>query len=342
MSERLTNILGYLTLFAILAAIWVMFGEDPTRDQGARGERTFAGLEERINEVHTVTIRSKSETVTINKQDTAWHMMERGAYAVDTDKVRDMLRGIALSTRREPKTPNKARFERLGLGGEAVEVELHDDTDGLLLTFQMGRRKATRDGRSLTYVFQDRDTRSWLVTSLAETPTKPGWWLRRPLLSIDERRVSDVSIGGAWLTRKLDDPNFRVQGLRAGEKSVDYWLLRDPARVLSSMAFDDVRKLTNPLAEAQSTVEMTTYDGLKLNVALYHMDGGIWAMISASFDAAIQGEGKGGELKGAPADGAAEAQEIMKAVRGWAFKLSDENAAVLQRSRTDFLAPAAN
>jgi len=342
MSERLTNILGYLTLVAVLAAVWVMFGEDPTRDQGARGERTFVGLEERINEVHKVSIRGNGQTATIIKNGTDWQMNERDAYKVDPDKVRQMLRGIAFSNRREPKTADKTRFELLGLGREATEIELSDDTGGVLLSFQMGKRSATSDGRSLTYTYQSHDTRSWLVTALAETVADPGWWLKRPLLAIDERRVSDVIIGGAWLTRKLSDSNFRVQGARAGEKSVDYWLLSDPARVIAGMTFDDVRKLSNPLAEAQSKIELTTYDGLKLNVALYGLDGGLWAMITAEFDPALQGEGKGGELVGAPADGEAEVEQIMKAARGWIFKLNDSDAAVLQRVRADFLATNAN
>ena len=122
MSQRLTNILGFLTLFAILGAIWVMFGEDPTRDQGARGERTFAGLEERINEVAALEIKQGDITITIEKSGSEWHLKERGGYLVDSDKVRAVLRGIALSARREPKTANKSRYARLGLGDDALKI----------------------------------------------------------------------------------------------------------------------------------------------------------------------------------------------------------------------------
>lgn len=337
MSERLTNILGYLTLFAILGAIWVMFGEDPTREQGARGERTFDGLEARINEVATVDIRHGADTVTITRDGDVWRLKQRGGYVVEADKVRAFLRGVALSTRREPKTANKSRYERLGLGSDAFKIALKDDTDGLLLEFDMGKRKDTPDGRSLTYVSQDRDTRSWLVTDLAEVQVQAGWWLLKPALEISEKRFSDVTIGGAWLTRKLSDNNFTLQGLGSSQTAASYWVLGDPARVLSRLDFEDVRKLSNPLVEAKASVDFTTYDGLSLKVSLFDMDGGTWAQLTAEHDVELQAQGEAGTLPDAPADGAAEAAEIMASVRGWVFKLSDMDADILLRQRADFL-----
>lgn len=70
MSERLTNILGYLTLVAILAAIWVMFGEDPSREQGGRGEATFEGLSERINDAAGIAITQGKATTHLNRSVT--------------------------------------------------------------------------------------------------------------------------------------------------------------------------------------------------------------------------------------------------------------------------------
>jgi len=340
MSEKLTNVLGYLTLFAILGAIWVLFGEDPSREQGARGERTFAGLEERINEVASVEIKQGMQTATIVRKNDKWQMNERGGYAVELEKVRSMLRGAAFSVRREPKTTNTSRLVRLGLGSDAMHISLFDDTGGLIMNFDMGDRRAGPDGRSLTYVMQERDTRAWLVTNLSETKADPGWWLERPLLSLNPKRFSDVIIGGAWLTRKLGDQNFRLQGKRGHETAAAAWQLAEPARLVSEMGFADVRALANPLSEAISVVELSTYDGLSIKLSLYDFDGGVWAQLNAEFDIALQNEGTGGVLPAAPEDGASEAQAIANAARGWFFKLSDADAATLQQKRADFLAPA--
>jgi hypothetical protein len=341
MSERLTNILGYLTLFAILGAIWVMFGEDPTLKQGARGEATFEGLAERINEAHKVMVASPDGTVTLTRDGESWFVDQRNGYAADTNKVVALLRGVALSKRREPKTDNKARYARLGLGDKALKIELQDDTGGRLLAFDMGRRKDSPDGRSLTYISQASDTRSWLVAGLAETEANAGWWLKRPLLNVNQGRVSDVIINGTWLTRKQGDQNFIMQGLRGEEKAASYWVLADPARVIAGLTFTDVKALSNPLAEAVSTIELSTHDGLALSVKIYAMEGGHWAQVDASFDQDAQDSGPAGELADAPADGAAEAEAITNATRGWVFKLSDGDTQILTRNRDAFLeAPA--
>jgi len=340
MSEKLTNILGYLTLFAILGAVWVLFGEDPTREQGARGERTFKGLEERINEVATVEIKEGDRSATIVRNNNRWQMKERGNYAVDIEKVRSLLRGAAFSERREPKTANKTRLARLGLGARSIKILLRDDTGGLIMTYDMGDRKAGPNGRSLSYIMQDRDTRAWLVSGLSETKADPGWWLERPLLAIDPKRFSDVIIGGAWLTRKLGDMDFQLQGKRGYETVAPAWQLAEPVRLVSALSFTDVRALSNPLSEALSVVEFSTYDGLALKLALYDFDGAIWAQLAANFDVALQNEGKGGVLPAAPADGGAEALEITNSARGWIFKLSEADRQILQRKRADFLAPA--
>lgn len=337
MSERTTNILGYFTLFAILGAIWVMFGEDPTREQGARGERTFSGLEERINEVQVIELHKGGATATIARTDAGWVMRERSDYQVAGDKIVALLRGIALSDRREPKTANKARFDRLELGGEALSVVLKDDTDGELLRFNMGKRTGSPNGRSLTYVFQEKDTRAWLVTELSEASSDPSWWLNSDVLSIDEKRVSDVKVGGVWLTRKLDETNFVMQGLREGETAGAYWQLREPARVMSSFSFDDVRKLSNPLSDPVQTITLTTHDGLTITAAIFEMEGSAWAKIDAVFDLEMRGEGESGILEAAPEDGEAEAAAIRGATAGWVFKLNSSDAEILRRARADFL-----
>lgn len=337
MSERTTNILGYLTLFAILGAIWVMFGEDPTREQGARGERTFTGMEERINEVQVIELKQGNDVATIARSAEGWVLRERSDYKVEGDKIVALLRGIALSDRREPKTANKDRFARLELGEKATVITLKDDTGGELLSFDMGKRSSNASGRSLTYVSQERDTRSWLVTELAEASADPAWWLEAGLFDIDDKRVSDVKVGSVWLTRKLDESNFKMQGLRDGEEAVAYWQLREPTRVISSLSFDDVRQLSNPLSDPVQTSVLTTHDGLSVTVTLYELEGSSWVQVSAAFDEEMRGEGASGALQGAPEDGEAEAARIREAAKGWIFKLNASDADVLKRQRSDFI-----
>ena len=337
MSQRLTNILGYLTLIAFLAAIWVMFGEDPSREQGARGERTFPGLDSQINDAAVVRISHGDAVTFLNKVDGNWFVIQRDGYKADTDKVIEMLRGVALSERREPKTDNPDRFDKLGLGADALAVDIRDGEDKPLAAFDMGTRKDSPNGRSLTYIFQKSDTRSWLVTELAEASADPAWWLSHDLLNIKEARFHEIILRGVSLERGLGETDFTVSELGESETAQAGWQLRDPARVIAGLNLVDVRKLANPITDPVSTIMANTHDGLLLTIFLFDMDGASWAQITAAYDPQTADAGEAGTLPEAPADGAAEAAAINEQTRGWLFRLSDYDAGVLKRKRADFV-----
>lgn len=337
MSERLTNILGYLTLIAILAAIWVMFGEDPSKEQGGRGEATFEGLAERINDAAGIAVSQGAVTTRLNRVGSDWFVIERDGYRADRASVTDFLRGLALSERRDPKTGNEERFDKLGLDDEALSIKVLDSEDRTLAAFLMGTRKDSPNGRSLTYIFQDQDTRAWLVTSLADTSADPAWWLDANVLDIAEARFAAIEYPSVVIQRALGEMKYTLEGLKDGEAAQADWQLRDPARVISTLNMDEVRKLANPLADPVGRVVASTYDGLRLTLTLYTLEGATWAQVSAAYDDTRADEGATGILPHAPADGTAEAAAITERTRGWLYKLSDYDAKVLLRARADFL-----
>lgn len=340
MSERMTNILGYLTLAAILAAIWILFGEDPTREQGARGERTFAGLAERINETASVTLKSGEDSLNLVSDSGSWQVANRSGYPANGDKIRALLRGFALSERREPKTANPERFAALELGGAATMVTLADETGGTLLKVQVGKRKEGGDGRSLTFVFQETDTRAWLVSGIEEVSLAPVDWLDTNLLDVAEARIQSVTLNGVTLSRALGGQDYEVAGLVDGESLVADYKRSEPARTLSRLSLEDVEKTANPLMEPLATGALLTHDGLRISFTLFARGDDKWAQFEADYDPVRAEEGEAGELPEAPADGAAEAEAINVKVRGWLFKLSSFSADILTQTREDFVESA--
>lgn len=335
MSERITNILGYLTLAAILVAIWILFGEDPTRDQGGRGEPTFAGLTERVNETAKVTLTNGDVVLTLLRDGEGWTVSERFGYKADSDKVKSFLRGFALSKRREPKTSNVDRFGKLGLADDATTIQLADDTGGVLLDFKMGRR--VDNGRSLTFVFQATDTRAWLVSGLEAAPVDPTEWLDTSLPTLAESRIRSIAFNDVRLARALGETAYSVDGLGEAEEMAAAFRRAEPARTLTALSFEDVLQTTNPLADPMGTVDVVMHDGLKLVLTLYTIDDATWVQITAAYDPTLLDEGASGELPDAPADGAAEAAAINAETRGWLFKLSSFDADILKQNRADFV-----
>jgi hypothetical protein len=337
MSERLTNILGYLTLAAILAAIWILFGEDPTRDQGARGELTFSGLSERINETASILITKDGQQVSLKRNGSAWQVENREGFTANNEMVRAFLRGFALSTRREPKTANMERFDRLGLGADAIQVKLADDTDGTLLDIRVGTRKESGGGRSLTYVFQASDTRSWLVSRLVAIATEPSEWLKTELYSVAKPRIRRVRYSDAVLVRASKGADFTLEGLQANEQPAENWQLAEPARMLSLLKVEDVQRLANPITDPTGTVTLETYDGLNLQLSAFDLDGATWVQVVADYDPKRADELTVSELSEAQVEGVAEAEKINAAANGWLFKLAELEAGLIMRRRGDFV-----
>ncbi len=335
MSERMTNILGYLTLGAILVAIWILFGEDPNRDQGGRGEPTFSGLADRINETAKLVLKKDDRTLTMLRQSENWTVVERFGYAADGEKIRAFLRGLAVSKRREPKTANPDRFSKLGLGGESTQVQLDDDTGGVLIDIEMGTR--VDNGRSLTYIYQPTDTRAWLVSGLKAASMEPTDWLDQSLPTLALERIRAINLIGVSLTRALGENDFVVDGLQETEKMAAAFRRAEPARTLVGLSLEDVRQTANPLVDPVGSVEAITHDGLKLTLVLYEIEDASWGQMTADYDATLADQGEAGQLPEAPVDGAAEAAAINEKTRGWLFKLSSFDANILRQNRADFV-----
>ena len=350
MSERLTTILGYATLVAILAAVWVLFGEDPSLRQGARGERLFDGLQTRVNTAARLTLSQSDRHVTLVRDGTHWTVAERDGYEADPVRVRDLLRGLALSERREPMTANRDRFDALGLdNASAIALTLADDADASLADLSVGTRKEGGAGRSLTYVYRDGDSRAWLVSSLPEISADPVNWLDTTLLSLDADRIASVRLGNVTLDRDADAGEYNLTDLGDDETQAPAWKRRDPARVLARLTLTDARRLANPITDPVRTVIVTvdvpkssqqaetaqaggSAEGgdiagaedasgagtLALTLKLFDMEEGNWVQLAA-------------------AGASAEAGLISARTDGWLYKLSEGDAAVLMRARADFL-----
>ncbi len=337
MSERMTNVLGYLTLAAILAAIWILFGEDPTREQGARGERTFAGLAERVNETTQVTLTRSNERLVLSRDGESWQVANRSGYLADSDKIRALLRGLARSERREPKTANPERFDTLELGDAATTVTLSDETGGTLLSVRVGKRKEGGSGRSLTFVFQETDTRAWLVSGIEDVPLDATAWLSTDILAIAQQRIQSVTLNDVTLSRALGEQDYIVADLADGETAVAGYKRAEPARTLAGLDLADVEQTANPLMEPLGNGALQTHDGLRVTFTLFEQNDSTWVQLAADFDAARASVGEAGELPQAPADGAAEAESLNTKLRGWLFKLSSFDADILKQKRSDFI-----
>lgn len=324
MTSKTTATLGWLTLLAILGALWVLFGEDPTKDPGARGGLLFDGLGDQITAVNRIEVKREGAQTVLVRVGDIWTVQDRGGYPADAAAVRGFLRSVVRSTRREPKTTNKDRFPAIGLGSAATNVTLYTGAGQAVAALQLGNRRALGD-RSLTYVFKPGDSRAWVVSDLTEAYSSPADWLKPGLLSLDLDSLTRLSLGNAALVRLGDA--YTLEDLVDGEALKPSFSVNEPVRVFASLGFLDVVPMNNPLMDPVRTLTATTVDGLEITVTLYQQDDQTLAQLSAT------------AVSSAPQETVDQAAALTARTNGYLFVLEQSDTDALLRERGDFIDP---
>ena len=326
MSERLTNILGYLTLIVIMAAIWALFGEDPSKQQGGRGEPLFTGLEDTINTASIITLTQGDQTIHIRKSDAGWSVDDRQDYSANAGLIRGLLRGLVIAKREEPKTTNIKRMAKLELDSAAWQLSIKSDPETELVSVKLGKHRTWQGDATLTYVLKDGDTRAWEVSGLIKTPKDIQGWLAKDVLNIDSSRVKSISLNdGTVFKRSVDSDVFTVPDLKVTETFDRDWSISGDVNSLAHMQLLDVTKMTNPMVKASHKVTLVTHDGLSIVISTYQINAVAHAKVTAE------------SIEGASEDVASEAATIAKSVEGWMFKLPENDAKILSNSRAAYV-----
>ena len=348
MTQRQTTVLGFVTLIAVLAAIWLAFGQrgGSTVDEGV-GQPLVAGLAERINDVTHVHLTGPDGETMLTRVNGDWQVAERDGYRADADKVREMLVGLVRAERLEPKTANPDRFDRLGLDADqGVTVTLEAGAGERITTVRVGRRRFAGTNPR-TFVLPDGEERSWLVSSLPSIGSGPVVWLDREVAEVARARLAGVTLthpGGevVRITRAGPaDTNFTLEGLGEGEALTTPSAANAPATALLSVRADDVARLDafEDAREAMVDARYHTFDGLTVDVALFTAGGETWAGLTAAYDPAAATEADApAAMPDAPADGAQEAAELNRRWAGWAYKLPAFKVDDMVKNRVDLVA----
>ncbi len=297
---------------------------------GVEKVRIFPGLAEKVNDVGEISVRNKTETLTIKKGAKGWAVAERQGFAVPDDKVREVLIGLSQLRRGEKKTKKKEFYKRLQLQDIKVKdtqsmlVRLKDGAGKLMAETLVGRRNrevytVSGVGR---YVRAPGDEQSWLAYGPLEIPDNVKKWVNAEISTVDAKRVRQVSVvqpDGAVMTsvRRKDKKNeFVVANLPPGVKIEFQSDVDNMADGLDGLDLEDVKaanRITFP-ADKLIKTEYRTSDGLVVNVELAEVkDNEFWARFVASVGEAENGPA-GDKIK-------KEAAKLNERLGKWVYKI---------------------
>ena len=221
-----------------------------------RGAAVFPDFLSKANSVASISVRDKTKTFTVLRNDKGFVEKESG-YPVKDDIFRELVATAATITFEEAKTDDESRYTDLGLvdPGKAKkddkagrEVTYFDASGKVLAKLTTGNRESNVGGaRGGQYIRLPGDKRAWLVRGAANVPEPHTAWFEINLINLDKKALKSVDISGGGIeTLNLDSKDASadlklMNTIPAGRKENTTNSLR-VAFMMDPISFDDVRK----------------------------------------------------------------------------------------------------
>lgn len=327
MNQKTLIGLAVAALIAIVVAI-VLNQRSQPRSEGATQTQYLAPeLREHVNDVSKLVVTGAENKVvaTLERGANGWTLAEKGGYAVDTGKLRELLLKLADATLVEQKTANKDKYAVLGVedvdakDAKGLKVELGGLAQPLALI--VGTANARGGG---SFVRRAGEAQSWLASTALNLPKTAADWLKKDLADVPATRIESVAIthadGKSFKVAKAaeGDANFTLADVPKGREVGSEFTVNGLASTLAGLRFDDVVPAKDAAPEANATkARYAAFDGLVVDATAWEKDGKHYAQFKASLDAAQADKGIAAAQAKAKADfdtatAAAEAAKASK------------------------------
>ncbi|MFB3089522.1 MAG: DUF4340 domain-containing protein [Acidiferrobacterales bacterium] len=312
-------VLAAVTGVVALAAI---FSKQDSSAIPGQGEPLFPELMAQINDARQVSGISGDGSFTIKRRDDGWVVKEKSNYPADADKVHRLLLGTAQLTRIEPKTRKPELYAQLGVedvdadGSESLKFTLKNAGGDALADFILGTRRPATGNPNLSeyFVRVPGNPQTWLVEGKLPDDKNPINWVDREILELDSKRVRAVRVthaNGDKIIVRRPDPSaddFELVGLPKGAQIKDVYAVNGIGNGLTNLSLDDVKSasaIRQDKKKAAMSVEITTFDGLRVTMHTRKNGKENLAWFTAAFDPALVYE----DTKPAKTETGSEAQD---------------------------------
>ncbi|HVJ55049.1 MAG TPA: DUF4340 domain-containing protein [Aliidongia sp.] len=350
MRQKTLIALAAVTVPVLLAAIFVP-APGGNASKPAEAGPVFPTLKDWLGKATKLTITSADGTINLVRQPapadakpaadgvpaTGWTLADKGGYPVQESVVRQLLAGMLKLRETEPKTERAKLYGRLDLTDPSADkaakghlIELADANGASIVKLIVGRRKYDPSGTGVDsiYVRKPDEARSWSAVPAFDVPSEATSWIDRKILDVEPDKIQSVTLtetGGKplVLTREKAADKLDIKDLPKDAKLKGDNPGSELAAGFRFLDLLDVRPAAQVTAVAASTVELTTFDGLDVSIAIAEQDGAGWLKITA--------KGTG--------DAAKIADEIAKRTQGWAYKVPETREKTLETKLADLVQP---
>jgi Domain of unknown function (DUF4340) len=334
--------LAVVAALAVAGAVAVSLTGSGSRSDAVPKGKLFPTLAGQINDVGTVVVQRKDETVTLAKKGDAWTVTEKYGYPAAFDKVRKLLVDMAELQPLEQKTSTPSLFPELQLedlsqpDAKSVLVTLKSAAGQDMVATYVGKERVARGGtdNDAVYIRKSGENQTWLAKGKLSLDKGAVAWLDRVVTDVPKERVAKAVLtqpDGSNVTvsrAKATDKNFALADIPKGKKVKSEWDVDNVAAPLDHLELDDVLPASDvpPPPGKIATAEFATFDGLVVHVDLVPKGDQTWLRVSAKYAAPAAAptddETKAGKLKSAD-DVKKEVDALNAKTQAWAYKVPD-------------------
>jgi hypothetical protein len=274
-------------------------------DAAALGQPLLKGL--KAAAVTAIQIREPKATLTLERRDERWVVIERAGFPADLDRVRDfVIKAIELRIGQSEPIGDKDRA-RLNLDASGTLVEFKDAQGKPLARFIAGRKyfkrepesadKAAGDGRFV--LLPDEPGRVVVVSNpLTQATAKSADWISHSGLAVEKINTLEYqpAAGDGWkIERSGDNAEWKLAGAKPHEK-LEITKANSAAYSLTNLDVADVapKDAQDTGLEKPALVTATTFEGLSYTVQVGKLAGDQY-YVAASVSGEPKAEGKDAE-----------------------------------------------
>ncbi len=193
----------FITALCAIPVVWITINNCGIAFD-TKHKKLLPGLLKQREQIALVSLQSHNQTLTLQKQDGVWGILENNNYPVISEKVDDLLFSLANLRIIESKTAKPEFHEQLDLNditepqSNAWLVTVQNTNGADIAKIYVGKRESVRLREEfLEHIFirHAGEDQTWLVQGNLPLSTDFKEWVEQPLLGIvDSEQVQRLSI----------------------------------------------------------------------------------------------------------------------------------------------------
>ncbi len=328
-----------IAVVAAVAAIAAVLMQPRIESSDRSGEPVFPGLIAQVQDnLKTVVIRHAGGTISLDRDGNVFRLRERANYPADSQKVVDLVVGIARLTKLESKTSQPDRYARLDLqepsekGSNAKQITLIDGTGKEMATVIAGKRKFTLGGKEGgTYIRLPGDPQTWLAVGDINPGVTPRDWMVKDVAKVPEAAVKRVTVttprGDKVIAARGADDAFVIENLPRNVSLESNFAADEYGRILAGLQADDVAMASEVPFPKDKTYLATveTVEGSTLRIEMTEEGDKSWVKVEALPAAGLGADGSAARAMAA----------INERAEGRVFQVPAYKVAIMKRTLAD-------